>query len=214
MAHVLQIGLWYRYTMVTNKQNPTKRTRRAASPKPQPVIDPSVKPSVEDFDPAVHTLFHLRNVGGTPTIERKSAEKPMALPTGVTQPTDDAGNVVRTTAIVTKSDEALLASTVELLTRFPQARESWVVALRTARWTRKQNPPVTREDGTPFLSCDRLRWGTNGVQGVYHAALAVVNATPAKSVAKKPATKRAAKPAVAKTTPAKPATKRVAKKTA
>jgi len=183
--------------MATTKKSTTQRTRRAAAPKPTtPVVDPNVKPTVEQFDPAIHTQFRLRNVGGTPTVERKSAEKPMELATGVTQPVDENGNVVRTTAIVTKDNDLLLASTVELLERFPKARESWVVALRTARWTRKQQPPVLRADGTMFLSCDRLRWGTNGVRGVYHAALDIVN-TP---VAKKPTTKRAAKPAAKRTT--------------
>jgi hypothetical protein len=174
--------------MVTNKQTTPKRTRRAAS-KPTPVIDPSVKPDVADFDPAVHTTWRLVNVAGTPTVMRKHAEKPMDLPTGITQPTDAAGNVVRTTPVVTKSNDLLLASTVELLTRFPEAQKSWVVALRTARWARQSG--ITRTDGTQFLSCDnkRFRGLTPGSIPFFEDALAIVVAapkkrTPAKSAAK------------------------------
>jgi len=191
--------------MVTNKKAPTQRTRRAAAPKP--VIDPNVKPSVEDFDPIIHVAFRLVNVAGTPTIQRKSAEKPMVLSTGVIQPTDADGNVVRTTPNVTRgvkdhSSEGyrlMVESTVELLRLFPDAKSSWVAALRTARWTRKQN--IMRADGTPFLSCDRLQWGTNGQRGAFHDALDIVNAVPAK----KTVAKRAPKPTTAK---------RAAKKTA
>jgi len=174
--------------MDTNTTSKPKRTRRAAS-KSQPVIDPNERPTPETFDAAIHTTWRLVNVAGTPTVMRKHAEKPMDLPTGVQQPTDAAGNVVRTTPVVTKSNDLLLASTVELLTRFPEAQKSWVVALRTARWARQSG--ITRTDGTQFLSCDnkRFRGLTPGSIPFFENALAIATAapkkrTPAKSAAK------------------------------
>ena len=190
--------------MATNSNTSTvKRTRRAASTKTQPAIDPNERPTVEAFDanPEQYPLWVKRNESsnGTPNpiIVRKVAATAMALPTGIVQPTDADGVVIRVKSSHTKDDDRLIESTVELLATFPEARKSWVVALRTARWTRAQG--VKRADGSDYSSCTTARWGTNSKRGIFHVAMDRFMALDAKPAKKAPA-KRAAKPTTAKRT--------------
>jgi hypothetical protein len=174
--------------MATQESTTPKRSRRAASPKSTP-IDPKVKPTVEQFEANTEVyspIWRIRHNVGAPIVERKVAEKPMDLPTGIQQPTDENGNVVKTQGIVEKDDEKVIESIIELLGTFPQAQTSWVAALRTARWTRKAKPePIKRADGTFYLSCTTKRWGCNHTPGLYHVALERFMAAPKKASAKK-----------------------------
>jgi hypothetical protein len=172
-------------TTESNTPKVPSASRRAKKSTPKPVIDVSVKPTPEQFTANIDAykgVYRLRNEKSGPIVERLVAKEAMALRTGVTQPTDAAGNVVRTTAIVEKDDEKVIESIVELLATFPEARTSWVTALRTARWTRKAEPkPIMRADGSFYLSCTTDRWGKNSAHGLYHIALDRFNAAQAKA---------------------------------
>lgn len=179
--------------MTTNSKPTTQRTRRAAAKKSTPAIDPNVKPDVESFDPNIHTQFRLvQRIDGTKHVERRAAQTAMVLGDGLaTQPTDSAGNVIRTKPVVEKSDERLLASVVELLRTFPETKKSWVIALRHARWTRAHG--IVRSDGSQYVTCDQKRW-----RPIFASALVV-----AEQPVKKPRAKRTSAPKPVATKPAR-----------
>lgn len=202
--------------METAKKTTKRPTRRVSASKPEPVIVEAApeKPTVEVFenDPTAFPQYRvMESASGSKSVVRRAAATAMKLPTGITQPVDDEGNVTRTTVIVTRDAEKIVESTVELLTKFSEARESWVVALRTARWTRKHN--IRRDNGEFYLSCTTKSasgtgntWGTNSTPGIYHEALARFNAAQKPAAKKAPAKRTSApKPTTAKRASAKPA---------